>query len=91
MPVEQGCWLHDHQGLPPVKPAGEPDKDEAGGISDTLRLCLVLLVQRQSFSQKQVFCCKSSRRTQTKQEKMDGSDDKRAQHNGKVNSSTDAA
>jgi hypothetical protein len=63
MPVEQGRWLYDDQGLSPVKPVDEPDQDEAGGIGGTLRLHLALLIQRQLFAQKQICYRESSRRT----------------------------
>jgi hypothetical protein len=68
MPADQGLRLHHSQRLALVKPAGEPDQGDAGGMGGTPWLDVTLLMQGELLTQKQVFGGKGGGRPQTKPE-----------------------
>jgi hypothetical protein len=61
MPAEKRLGLHDSQSWPPVEPAPEPDEGETRGIGGMSGFDVALLIQRQLFPQKEIFCRKSHR------------------------------
>src|SRR5215510_10940168 len=61
MPAEERRRLDNGQGLPPIEPASEPDECETRGVGGTSGFDIALLIQRQLFPQKEVFCCKGRR------------------------------
>ena len=84
MPAEKGCRLHNSYDLAPIKPAPEPDQDEAGGVGGTLGCGVMLLIQRELFAQEEVFCRKGWAGAQTEEEKSPRITHKREQEASKA-------
>jgi hypothetical protein len=55
MPAGKRGGLHNGQGLAPIKPATEPDEGETGGVGRTSWLDVTFLIQRELFTEKEVF------------------------------------
>jgi hypothetical protein len=55
MPAEKRLGLHNGQGLAPVKPATEPAQGEPGGVGRAPWLDVTFLLQRELFTEKEVF------------------------------------
>ena len=60
MPAGKGLRLHNGQRLTPVEPATEPDQGDTSGIGRTPGFDVALLIQRQLFTQKEIFGCQGS-------------------------------
>jgi hypothetical protein len=67
MPTDQCCWLHDDEGLSPTEQAAEPDQSLTGGVGGAPRRGVTLLIQRELFAQKEVFCCEGWAGAQTEE------------------------
>jgi hypothetical protein len=69
VPAGKRRWLYHGQGLAPVEPASEPDQGETGGGGGAPWLDVTFLIQRELFTQEEVFCRECRTGTQTEEQK----------------------
>ncbi len=72
MPAEQGGWLHNDKGLPPVEPPTEPGQGETGGIGGAPRRDVALLIECQLFAEKEILRRERRRGAQTDAQELQG-------------------
>jgi len=68
MPANQGLWFDDYQGLFPLAEARPDDQKETGGVVQSSRLDLSLLIQSQLPSQEQDLRAQGSARAEQETE-----------------------
>ena len=69
MPTEQCRWLHDDEGLSPIEEAAEPDQSNTNSVGGAPGCGVTLLIQRELFAQKEVFCREGWAGAQTEAQK----------------------
>jgi hypothetical protein len=80
MPTHQCRWLHDDEGLSPIEEAAEPDQRHTDGVGGTPGLGVTLLIQRELFAQKEIFCRQGWAGAQTEAQKAPGITHKREEY-----------
>ena len=68
MPADQRLWFDDYQGISPIAEARPEDERETGGVVQSSRLDLPLLIEGQLLSQEQDFRAKGCARAEQETE-----------------------
>jgi len=77
MPTDQGRWLHDDEGPSPIEEAAEPDQRNTDGVGGAPGRDMTLLIERELFAQKEVFCREGWAGGQTEEQKAPSITDER--------------